>query len=270
MKWMVVLLAALLLLPVSTYSINKAGHGMEENFTATTKEGASNEISAGDDTEYWALLVAVGIYANAPDMDRPSMLSEVKNFYNTLLVSSMWNESHIKMITAKNATVINIFKGFRWLAENADENDICLVYITTHGFPIIFDIPPFDEADGMDEALAAYRGFLPFQSPWSWEQLANPFGIITDDEINFMLNRINAKGICFIVDSCHSGATPEIARNIAGKIERIGKEEIESSEIREIVLHELGSINPEWRERWLSYDKGVKRLYRHYRDGLYE
>ncbi len=205
MKWMVVLLAALLLLPVSTYSINKAGHGMEENFTATTKEGASNEISAGDDTEYWALLVAVGIYANAPDMDRPSMLSEVKNFYNTLLVSSMWNESHIKMITAKNATVINIFKGFRWLAENADENDICLVYITTHGFPIIFDIPPFDEADGMDEALAAYRGFLPFQSPWSWEQLANPFGIITDDEINFMLNRINAKGICFIVDSCHSG-----------------------------------------------------------------
>ncbi len=73
-----------------------------------------------------------------------------------------------------------------------------------------------------------------------------------------------------IVSAIKSGATPEIARNIAGKIERIGKEEIESSEIREIVLHELGSINPEWRERWLSYDKGVKRLYRHYRDGLYE
>ncbi len=73
-----------------------------------------------------------------------------------------------------------------------------------------------------------------------------------------------------VVSAVKSGATLEIARNIARKVEKIDKKEIKSSEIREIVLHELGSVNPKWQQRWLSYDKGVKRLYRHYRDGLYE
>ncbi len=156
-------------------------------------------------TEYWALLVAVGVYANVPEMNRPSMLVEVENLYKTLLVSERWQASHIKVITAENATLLNIIKGFRWLDEMEDENDICLIYLTTHGFPIIFDLPPFDEEDGMDEALATYRGFLPFENPWSWEPLANPFAILTDDEINYFLNRLEAKGICLIVDSCHSG-----------------------------------------------------------------
>ena len=156
-------------------------------------------------THYWALLVAVGVYAYNPSMDRPSMLSAVDDLYHTLIVSPFWNESHIKVIKGKNATVLNIMAGFSWLAKNAKENDVCLVYLTSHGFPIFFDLPPRDEADGMDEALAAYRGFLPIEDPFSWEPLANPFGIITDDEINFMLNRIHAKGIAMIVDSCHSG-----------------------------------------------------------------
>ncbi len=67
-----------------------------------------------------------------------------------------------------------------------------------------------------------------------------------------------------------SGATPEIARNIAKKVEKMDKEEIETIEIRDIILHELKSVNPDWHRRWLAYDKGVKRLYKHYRHGLYE
>jgi len=73
-----------------------------------------------------------------------------------------------------------------------------------------------------------------------------------------------------VVAAIKSGATPEIARNIAKKVEAIDKEEIESKEIREIVLHELESVNPKWQERWLSYDKQIKRLYKHYKNGLYE
>ncbi|MCD6473683.1 MAG: caspase family protein [Thermoplasmata archaeon] len=194
-----ILIIAILFIP-STISPFETG----EKETAKMKSEA--ESAAGyDGSHYWALLVAVGVYAYTPDMDRPSMLRAVDDLYNTLLVSPFWNKSHIKVIKGENATVINIFKGFEWLAKNAKENDICLIYLTTHGFPIIFDFPPKDEADGMDEALAAYRGFLPFSNPFSWEPLANPFGIITDDEINFMLNRIHAKGIAMIVDSCHSG-----------------------------------------------------------------
>lgn len=169
------------------------------------KDNAFESNVCENGTEYWALIVAVGVYANNPDMDRPSMLVESEKLRKMLPVSSNWDESHIKVITEENATVPNIIEGFRWLDEMEDEDDICLIYLTTHGFPIIFDLPPFDESDGMDEALATYRGFLPFQSPWSWEPLANPFAILTDDEINFLLNRLESKGIGLIVDSCHSG-----------------------------------------------------------------
>ena len=168
-------------------------------------------------SEYWGLLVAVGTYKDTPNMDRPSMLVEVENLYRTLLESPKWKEDHIRVITKNEATPQNILNGFRWLDDMEDENDICLVYLTTHGFPILFDLPPFDENDNMDEALATYTGFLPYENPWSWEPLANPFGILTDDLINFLLNRLEANGICMIVDSCHSGGFNDIWKYGTGK-----------------------------------------------------
>ena len=162
-------------------------------------------VETTESTEYWALLVAVGEYVNAPHMDIPYMLEEVEDLRQTLLVSEQWTDDHIKVITGKNATMINIFKGFRWLDEKEDENDISIVYFTTHGFPLLVDRPPFDEEDHKDEALATYRGFTKYESNWRWEPRANPFCVLTDDQINYMLNHLESKGICLIVDSCHSG-----------------------------------------------------------------
>ncbi len=73
-----------------------------------------------------------------------------------------------------------------------------------------------------------------------------------------------------VVAAVKSGAPPEEARKIAKKIESIEKEEIETSQIRSIVLEELKKVNPVWHERWVAYDKQIKRLYRHYKHGLYE
>lgn len=160
-----------------------------------------------DDVEYWALLVAVGIYKDNPSMNRPTMLQEVQRFEQVLGFSENWDENHIKIITKEEATVGNILRGFQWLDEMEDENDICLIYLTTHGFPLWFDRPPFDENDGMDEALATYTGFFPFSpiDPNRWEPMTNPFGIITDDQFNRCFNRLESKGVGVIVDSCHSG-----------------------------------------------------------------
>ena len=146
-----------------------------------------------EDTEYWALLIAVGVYAGHPDEDRPSMLTQVENLHNILLVSEHWKEDHIKVIKAENATMWNIYKGLRWLNKMDDKDDFSLVYITTHGGQLPRDIWPWDEADGRDEVLASYRGFQ-----FSW---AN----IRDDILNLMLSLLSAKGVCVIIDSCHSG-----------------------------------------------------------------
>ncbi len=145
------------------------------------------------DQEYWALLVAVGEYADDPQQNRPLMLEEVDDLYDLMIDSQNWNEDHIKVIKGKEATVSNIIRGLRWLDRMEDSDDISLVYITTHGSPLDVDIPPFDEEDGFDEMLVSYWGF------------AYPMLFIYDDELNVLLNRLESKGVCLIVDSCFAG-----------------------------------------------------------------
>jgi len=146
-----------------------------------------------DDTEYWGLLIAVGEYLNNPVQDRPSMLVEVENLYQSLISSENWNPSHIRKVKGENANLENILEGFKWLLQMEDENDISLVYITTHGGFLNSDYPPKDETDGKDEILVPYEGFDD-TSKFLW-----------DDEINFILSLLESKGVCLIVDSCYSG-----------------------------------------------------------------
>ncbi len=153
----------------------------------------STAYNLADDTEYWALLIAVGVYAENPHENRPDMLREVDDLAELLLQSEWWSKDHIKVIKGENATVLNIISGLRWLDRKEDSNDISLVYITTHGFPLGVDIPPKDEADGTDEALVSYWGF------------AFPNLFIWDDQLNVLLNRLESKGVCLIVDSCYAG-----------------------------------------------------------------
>ncbi|MCK5112784.1 MAG: hypothetical protein KAQ84_04510, partial [Thermoplasmatales archaeon] len=75
------------------------------------------------DTEYWALLVAVGVYADDPQQNRPLMLEEVDDLYGVLLDSPWWSEDHIKVIKGEDATVLNIIAGLRWLDRMEDSDD---------------------------------------------------------------------------------------------------------------------------------------------------
>jgi hypothetical protein len=152
-----------------------------------------NRNVATEGTEYWALLIGVGVYAGHPYEDRPDMLQEVEELHDTLLVSSYWEDDHIKVIKGENCTVFNMIKGLRWLDAMDDNDDISIVYITTHGLGLGLDIPPFDEEDGSDEALVSYRGF----------QLK--MALIWDDLLNLLLSLLDSKGVCVIIDSCYAG-----------------------------------------------------------------
>ena len=150
------------------------------------------------DTEYWALLFAVGEYYNSPENDRPTMLEACDDLYATLLDSPNWQQDHIRVRKAADATGQNLIKDLWWLKQNVDKDDYCLVYITTHGGQLTkndlpLDLPPKDEEDGADEVLVMYQGF----DQW--------YSIIWDDLLNFFLGLIKAQGLCLIVDSCYSG-----------------------------------------------------------------
>jgi hypothetical protein len=172
------------------------GAKINEKFISEDISNFNNyEFNKG--TEYWALLVAVGIYYNNPDQNRPSMLDAVDNLYSSLLDSPNWQSDHIHVLKGGQATTFNLIRELIWLIRNEDKDDYSLVYITTHGGPLRkngmpWDAPPRDEIDGDDEVLAMYYGFERFDH-------------VTDDMLNFFFRFLQSKGLCVIVDSCYSG-----------------------------------------------------------------
>jgi transcriptional repressor NrdR len=65
-----------------------------------------------------------------------------------------------------------------------------------------------------------------------------------------------------VVSAVKTGASVDIARNIADKIESRSKDDIKTSWIRKQVLDELQLHNPDWPKRWYDYDKNIKRLHK--------
>jgi len=156
-----------------------------------------NSTVHNNDIEYWALLIGVD-NATSSDLSAEAM-------YESLLSSQNWKEDNIKLITVKYATKTNIINGFQWLDDNENEDDIVVIYIATHGgqfklFGIPIDFPPIDEADHCDEYLVTYDSFK------------HPFlAGIRDDELNFLINKLESCEICIIIDSCFSGGFDDIS-----------------------------------------------------------
>lgn len=159
-------------------------------------DGSVIDLHSGG-TEYWALIVGVGVYAEHPDRETGS-LYDAENMYETLTSYSHWPKEHVKVIVGTDATKRNIIKGLRWLDRMEDKDDVSLVYFSTHGgqlslFGMPLDIPPFDEKDECDEILVTYYGFT------------NPFVNLRDDELNTYLSRLDSRAVCVIIDSCYAG-----------------------------------------------------------------
>ncbi len=60
------------------------------------------------------------------------------------------------------------------------------------------DLFPKDETDKADEILIMYEGF----EKW--------YGKLWDDFLKFMLRLLQSRGICIIIDSCHSGGFDDL------------------------------------------------------------
>ena len=99
-----------------------------------------NEL-LNEDTEYWALLVGVSENMKKPWHNAENKVNEIStmDLYHQLLQSNHWQPDHIRVLTGKNASWLNIYRGLQWLDEMDDEDDICFFYIATHGGQRIFN-----------------------------------------------------------------------------------------------------------------------------------
>ena len=62
-----------------------------------------------------------------------------------------------------------------------------------------------------------------------------------------------------VVSALKTGASPDVARNVAKDVEKTAKDGIATKDIRNKVLSALKAKNPEWERNWIVYDTAVKK-----------
>lgn len=177
----------------------------------------TSKSQISENEEYWAILISVG-FGNTNKYYDNSAERNIEYMYKTLLTSDFWQEDHIKVLNGKNTTLFHIIKALRWLDHMDDSNDFSLIYYSGHGnylhhkneklgFDIPIDLPPFDEKDGCDEIIMTrdYQKRL--------------FSFMTDDLLNFLLDRLDSKGTVVLFDSCYSGGMSD--SNVKHKNDRV-------------------------------------------------
>ena len=165
--------------------------------------------TSDDGTEYWALLVGVNEFKNQPYMTNLSLFNgePPTDLYHLLLTSDHWQPDHIRLLTGKNASIFNVFKGFRWMHRMSDADDICLFYVASHGQEG-YDMPPRDE-NGRGDCLLwmydTYRTMIGTYPNCWYFCMPNKLYYLYDDTVNNWLSHLRCKGVCVIIEACQAG-----------------------------------------------------------------
>lgn len=154
-----------------------------------------------DDTEYWAVIVAVANYKN-PDLSLPVATHRLKLLYDSLLSSENWKKDHIILLINEQATKKNILNALDEMANKVNSNDVFLFAFMGHGSEVSDEFP-YDERDGTDEVIC----------PYDVDKINGKLiNYITDDELNRKFTKIEGfvfkqtKGLLLIFECCLSGA----------------------------------------------------------------
>ncbi len=158
--------------------------------------------------EKYALLVGVDDYAPAGDSesDLASCETDALLMYHVLSTKYGFAEENIRLLLSlregMQATGDNIITAFRdHLVRQAGPGDVVVFYFSGHGTQIEDDSG--DELDRRDEALV----------PADVDETRQ---VLSDDNLDFLLDRLQTDHVTVIVDSCHAGtvtrAPPDVGR----------------------------------------------------------
>jgi len=158
---------------------------------AITNKGLSNSLfyesedHFSNDIEHWAVIVTVG------ESTRDKKNSE--ELYRVLL-NNGWNEENIYFLEEEHATKEAILEIPSFLnCQGLKGDDVVLFYFSMHGTRKK-DVYPFDEPDGKDEFLIAYK------------EDSNDFdNTIIDEELASSFENIRSQNIVMIFETCYSG-----------------------------------------------------------------
>jgi outer membrane protein OmpA-like peptidoglycan-associated protein len=156
--------------------------------------GAGREAPAARPLARRALLIGIGRYRHVSPLEGP--VNDVRAMSVFLTGSLGYRSRDIKTLVDAEATRRNILDAIeRWLVAGTAPGDEAFLFFSGHGF----QQPDTngDEADQRDETLVPVDAFV--------DDRRTVVGMIADDEIAALLDRMRGRRIHVVLDSCHSG-----------------------------------------------------------------
>ncbi len=154
------------------------------------------DAAASDDRPKWALLIGINQYPRfAPRGQLSGCVNDVEVMRQALVNSFNFPESHVAVLTDRQATREGILTAMSELVQRVGQDDVVVVHYSGHGSQMT-DLEG-DEPDGFDETI------VPHDSGREPDENRD----IKDDEIYLWLKDLTAKtsSVTLVFDCCHSG-----------------------------------------------------------------
>jgi hypothetical protein len=143
-------------------------------------------------SQKWALVVGVASFRDArlnlkfTGKDATSMATLLKD-----PAYGRFAPDHVKLIQDADATKVNVLAGLNWLARQAAEDDLALIYIATHG-------------TARDQDTAGVNYMVAFDTDVKSPDGLYSTAISLTDVSNMVRTRLRALRAVVILDTCHS------------------------------------------------------------------
>ncbi|MDE2823681.1 MAG: caspase family protein [Chloroflexota bacterium] len=165
--------------------------------------GTANEVDVppvARDTARKALLIGIDAYQNVSPLIGP--VNDAKAMHAFITADLGFDVGDVKLLADADATRANILREIEeWLIGGTRPGDEVFFYFSGHGFQQ--PDTSGDESDRFDETLVPVDVVVR-----NGERVV---GMISDDEIAALLNRLSGRSVTVVVDACHSGTSDRIS-----------------------------------------------------------
>jgi len=142
----------------------------------------------------WALVIGISNFKD-PSINLKYAAKDATDFGNFLVTTEKFKQDHVKTLTDQEATRENIIAmlGDKWLAKNAREDDLIVVYVSSHGSH------SQEDAGGVNFLVAHdtdKNSLLATGIPMQWLS-------------KMISDQVKSNRVVLILDVCHSGAAAQ-------------------------------------------------------------
>lgn len=142
----------------------------------------------------WALVIGISNFKD-PSINLKYAAKDATDFGNFLVTTEKFKQDHVKILTDKEATRENIIAmlGDKWLAKNAREDDLIVVYVSSHGSH------SQEDAGGVNFLVAHdtdKNSLLATGIPMQWLS-------------KMISEQVKSNRVVLVLDVCHSGAAAQ-------------------------------------------------------------